>query len=246
MKPLSVSLLLSILFLSSVCSAAPLDTPIQTFVNDYAGIFTPEEIAAIEQVAQALYENGTAEYAIVSVQSLDGLSIEQYAFTLADGNLGSQKNNGLLLLIAPSERQYRFEVGTGLEGTLNDAKIGRVGRTYLLPAFRENAYGEGVLDASQALSAILSGEPAAVPEQESTWIERHIALLIILFIVLYVLIVLLAYKARGKRREKNKYFDAASAAAVLFGGGRGGGGSGGGFGGFGGGNFGGGGAGGGW
>jgi uncharacterized protein len=218
--------------------------PIEGFVNDQANIFTPEEEAAIAAQAQTMFEAGRVQYAVVTVASLEELPIEEYAYRIAEGNLGqTEADNGLLLLVAPAERQYRFEVGRGLEGTLNDAKIGRVGRSYLVPAFQAEAYGEGVLQASIAIDQLVQGVEPAYPDAD----EVSGITILVVWIVIYGIIFLIVMAAR--KRRKKKYGDAAEVAAWMLLGSRppgGGGFGGGGFGGFGGGGFGGGGASGGW
>lgn len=232
-----------VLALSASASAL---VPIDGFVNDQADIFTADEEAALSAQAQAMFDAGRVQYAIVTVPSLEGLPPSEYAYQIAEGNLGhSEADNGLLLLIAPNERQYRFEVGRGLEGTLNDAKIGRVGREYLVPAFQAEQYGAGVLAASQAIDALTQGQEPAYPESSNA--SGGTILLVWLIIYLAIFIAVMA----ARKRRKTKYGDAAEVAAWMLLGSRpprggGGGFGGGGFGGFGGGGFGGGGAGGGW
>src|SRR5262245_58319789 len=125
-----IYVLLFLCVLSSVYAAS-----IQGFVNDEADLFTPEEEQAIIAIAQEIYNSKAAQYAVVTTPSLENQDIESYSIQLAQGKLGdTELDNGLLLVIAPNERLYRFEVGSGLEGTLNDARVGRIGRTYLVDA----------------------------------------------------------------------------------------------------------------
>lgn len=63
----------------------------------------------------------------------------------------SGKDNGVLLLIAIEEQEYRFEVGYGLEGDITDIETGLIAKQYLIPAFQENNYGEGIFDTVVAL-----------------------------------------------------------------------------------------------
>jgi uncharacterized protein len=196
-----------------------------------------------------MFASGRIEYAIVTVPSLEDLAIEDYAYRVAEGNLGdTEKDNGLLLLIAPNERQYRFEIGKGLEGTLNDAKIGRVGRTYLVPAFQEETYAEGVLAASYAIDDLTQGiEPEGFGTSvdvgyTEAWPTTGWKLFLVVLIFMALFMMFTAIKTRQSNR---RYGNAAEVASWIF---RGGGGGSGGFsgGGFGGGSFGGGGASGGW
>ena len=74
----------------------------------------------------------------MTVTSLDGLSIEEYAARVfAEWGVGAEaKDNGVLLLVAPSERRVRIEVGYGVEGSLPDGLAGEIIRTAILPEFR--------------------------------------------------------------------------------------------------------------
>ena len=208
----------------------------------------------IKLVLQKLYATKTAEFSVVTIDSLEGQDIESYALNLAQGKLGDkEKNNGLLLLVSVSDRKYRFEVGRGLEPIFNDAKIGRIGRTYLVDNFRDGAYGKGVYEASLAVSSILMGDnesayyvPDTPPQTRRNNSSSFISFLIFFMIIFSIL------GSMGKKgstyRKRDRFFDAALMAGLMFGGrgrgGFGGGLGGGGFGGFGGGGFGGGGAGG--
>lgn len=263
---LILSLLVAVPFLYSA------DIQIKEFVNDYADIINPDEEKQLDSILQNIYDSGIAQYSIVTVKSLEGKDIESYSLDLAQGNLGdSEKNNGLLLLVALDDRKYRFEVGRGLEYILNDAKVGRIGRTYLVPNFQSGDYGRGIVEASQAVKSILLNETDSeyaindcVCAEDEILIEKTVSgryecscaklsdvlpfiiISFVIFIGIFGLVIFLIVKAS---KSKNKYFNAATGALILFGGGRGGrggfGGSGG-FGGFGGGGFGGGGASGGW
>ena len=143
---LFVLTILLALFIPLALSEEP---TIKTFVNDYANILNDSDEQQLSGLLNQLYSSNTAEFSVVTIKSLEGKSIEAYSLELAQEKLGDkEKNNGLLLLISVDDRAYRFEVGRGLEGDLNDAKIGRIGRTYLVPNFRSGDYSKGVLEAS--------------------------------------------------------------------------------------------------
>jgi uncharacterized protein len=224
---------------------------IKDFVNDYAGIIDPGTKAQLDDSLKQIYDSGVAQYSIVTIKSLEGKDIESYSLNLAQSHLGStQTNNGLLLLVAVDDRQYRFEVGRGIEDILNDAKVGRIGRTYLVPNFKAGNYSNGILEASLAVKSILLNDSSSayyVSDQETSNYSE-IVFYLIFFLFFFGLPIFINY-LRWKKTHKDKYFNAAAAAIILFGGRGGSGGSGGssgGFGGFGGGGFGGGGASGGW
>ena len=235
-----------ILMIMLLTAAAYSAVEIKGFVNDYANVISPDYELKIGQSMKRLYDSKTAEFAVVTVDSLEGQDIESYALNLAQGKLGDkEKNNGLLLLVSVGDRKYRFEVGRGIEPILNDAKIGRIGRNYLVDNLGGGEYGRGIYEASLAVNSVLLGETdseyyvdESIPEKGQSRIGAFFSLFIFFMIISSVL------GSFGRRnhtyRKRDRYFNAALMAGLLFGGRRGGFG---GMGGMGGGGFGGGGAG---
>jgi len=221
----------------------PVYAQISGFVNDKAGVLSPEDEVRIESVLKNIKDSKQAEFAVVIVQSLEGKDIESYALNLAQGNLGDTTNNGLLLLISVEDRKYRFEVGRGIEPVLNDAKIGRIGRNYLVEHLKAGNYGQGILEASVVIAnefgVTLTGDVPRVVQRRSSSFTSWYTLLI-----LFLIFSSFFGGSVHRNRRRNRFFNAAVMAALMFGGrGRGMGGMGGGLGGgFGGGGFGGGGA----
>lgn len=127
------------------------------------------------------------------------------------------KDNGVLLLVAIREREYRFEVGYGLEGDITDIETGLIAEQYLVPAFQEGDYGQGIYDTVVALgeqipfsndTAPLRGyyyyeSVAAAPEQSTPfWQYQFYGMPLWLIIVLAILGVafpVLGGVARGGR-----------------------------------------------
>jgi len=234
-------LLLMVLILCAIASAQP----ITKFITDNANILDTSEEQQLTAILSNLNEKGAAQYAVVTIQSLEGKDIQGAAFEMANGILGEQgKNNGLLLLVSLDDREYRFEVGRGLEPDLPDIVMGRIGRDYLVPNFREGNYGAGILEASKAIEARLLGQNESEyyvseePEQGPPLWAVILFFFAITMFVLFIIIFSIAGGSPGYRRYGGM--------GGGFGGGIGGGFGGGRSGGFGGGSFGGGGAGGKW
>ncbi|MDF2689083.1 MAG: hypothetical protein K0Q80_2048, partial [Microvirga sp.] len=97
---------------------------------------------------------------VATVPSLEGASIEDYANRLfRTWRLGEAKiNNGVLLLVAPKEREVRIEVGYGLEGTLTDALAKLVIVTIITPNFQQGRFSDGIDGGVDAVTGILDGE----------------------------------------------------------------------------------------
>lgn len=95
----------------------------------------------------ALERDTKAQFVVVTTPSLDGLSIEEYGLRLGRGwGLGDrERNDGLLLIAAPSERNVRIEVGYGLENSLADDRCAEF-IEMMLPSFRDGNYVAGIED----------------------------------------------------------------------------------------------------
>lgn len=127
--------------------ATKLVTPTSKFyVNDYANLLTEDTKQYIIQTNQKLEEKTGAQIVVVTVQNLEGMTIEQYANELFRkfGIGDKDKNNGLLLLCSYQDRKFRVEVGYGLEGILNDGKTGRMQDEYIIPYLKKNQFNEGI------------------------------------------------------------------------------------------------------
>lgn len=115
-------------------------------VNDHAGVVNAEERAALEAVLNAYRLETTHEIAVLTVSSLRGEAIDAFSLRVANawklGRKGS--DNGILMTVAPTERQVRIEVGTGMARFISDADAKQIIDETLLPAFRAGQFGRGI------------------------------------------------------------------------------------------------------
>lgn len=123
------------------------------FVNDFAGVLSAEAEETIFAQGKALYERTKAQVVAVTVPSLEGADIREYALDLGRrwGVGEKEKNTGVVLLLAMEERRVTIEVGYGLEGALPDIKAGRILDTYATPKFKQDDYSGGMADAYRSL-----------------------------------------------------------------------------------------------
>ncbi|HEX4535521.1 MAG TPA: TPM domain-containing protein [Candidatus Acidoferrum sp.] len=138
------------------------------YVTDLAGAIQPDTKARLEALCTELEQKTGAQMAIVTVHSLEGQSIENYAVDVYKQlGVGSRKDNrGVLLLVSPDERKYRIEVGYGLEPVINDARAGDTGRA-MVPLLRSGDFSSAIEVAAWQLAkyiaddrgVTLSGQP---------------------------------------------------------------------------------------
>jgi uncharacterized protein len=145
-----------VLLTSSIAAAQELPKP-QGDVTDLADVLDGDAKAEAEaRIRQAETKSG-AEIAVATVPSLDGMSVEEYGNRLFNHwGIGKKgRDNGVLILVAPAERKIRIEVGYGLEPVLPDGLTGEIIRNDALPAFRDGAYGRGILASVNRVAAIV-------------------------------------------------------------------------------------------
>ncbi len=138
------------------------------YVNDFANILSPQARQALEQTLRQIEQDTTAEVVVVTVPSLGGTTVDDYAVRLFEQwKIGKKgKDNGVLLLVAPQEREMRIEVGYGLEPVITDARASQIIRNQITPRFREGDYDGGVTAAVQSLEDyVRTGEPPAPLEE---------------------------------------------------------------------------------
>lgn len=136
-----------------------LGTPASGWVVDEAGLLSAEVVRALD-VRLADHEAATSNQVVVlTVPSLGGLEIEEFANGEANRRGIGQKgrDNGVLFVVAPNERAARIEVGYGLEAVLTDARAGRILRVDVVPRFREGDYAGGIDAGLTAILATLDG-----------------------------------------------------------------------------------------
>ena len=222
--------------------------PPTNYVNDFAGVLSPATQAYLNNLCLQVDRQAHAQIAVVTVKSLDGEPIENFATALEDkwkvGKKGTDR--GLLLIFATNDRKYRIEVGYGLEGILPDGRVGDIGRQ-IVPYLQQNDYDGAVTVAVRQIAGVIAADAGVTlnsgprPGYASAPQPRQLSLgelLVLGVILLLVIFVLARFGGSGLLGFLIGMF--------LGGGGFGGGGGDGGFGGFGGGSSGGGGASGSW
>lgn len=161
--PAVVILLATVMAASLAAPAAGQEIPtIYLYANDFVGVLTYDEIATLDEICYELDRYNSDELAIVVVNNTYPLGIDIYTFRVFDENgLGKEdKDNGVLLLISTEERLWRIEVGYGLEGVLNDAKVGAIARENLEPYLADEDYYTGIFYTVAALIEELVAEPS--------------------------------------------------------------------------------------
>jgi len=149
-----------------VASAAALAQSSLTFpeltgrVVDQAGILDQAARDKLEKLSADLEAKSTDQLVVVTLKSLQGTSIEDYGYQLGrKWQIGQKdKNNGVLLIVAPNERKVRIETGYGLEGTLTDAIGSFIIQQAILPRFKTGDFAGGITRGAEDIVNVLTGD----------------------------------------------------------------------------------------
>ncbi len=131
-------------------------------VVDDAGILSDAAESQLTGWLAAL-ETETGKQAVVAtVKSLGGLEIEEYGVGLGrKWGIGQKdKDTGVILLVAPNDRQVRFEVGYGLEGEMTDALSRAIIEQQIIPAFKRGDYEGGIVAGTAVMLKVLGWQGA--------------------------------------------------------------------------------------
>lgn len=175
--------------------------PVATgFVNDFAGLFSQQDKAQIESLLVNFEKETSNEIVVAIVTSFEGLEPFDYSQGLfTSWGIGKKdKNNGILFLISPQERQAFINVGRGLEGAMPDSLTGSILRSEVFPEFKKNNYVQGVTNGIKSLIEATKGEyiPSEKAKDNSAWEEM-------LWPAFWVGFMLLSYLASFLGRTKS-------------------------------------------
>jgi len=179
-------------------------------VVDQAGVMYAQSRSTVEAKLKDLEDRSSIQLVVATVRSLQGGDIETYANQLFRfWKLGeAKKNNGVLLLVAPSEHKVRIEVGYGLEGTLTDALSSVIIQSAIVPRFKVNDFSGGIERGVDGIISVLSGDTAdwqrkiGVRSNEPTKQFNSLFPLLFFFVVIFVLIYL---KGSGHGTPAGRY-----------------------------------------
>lgn len=196
------------------------------YANDYANVLTQQTEDHINRTGRAFQESDGTQVVVVTIERLEGESVEDYAYDIFnDWGIGDKKDDkGVLILLSVGDREIRIEVGDGMEGIFNDAKVGRMIDSLAIPYFAEDNFDSGIKSLFDGVVEEI-GNPGTYTEETEEDDDIVGTVIILIIIILFSLLS----GGRGGRRP-----------IIWFGSGRGGFGGHGGFGGFGGGSSGGG------
>jgi len=159
------------IMLSLAAIAMGSDIPFLTGrVTDNAEILSLDVRQTLTEALKAHEEKTGNQIAVLTIPSLEGESIEEYAVAIFNAwKLGQKgKDNGVLIVVSPNDRRLRIEVGYGLEGTLPDGMAGSIIRQHITPRFKTGDYNGGIRAGVSAIIQVLEGGTLPAGEREES------------------------------------------------------------------------------
>ncbi len=181
---------------------AEFDLPaVNSHVVDLGSILPPNVEVQLAKRLSAHEQDTTNQVIVVTVPSLQNAEIEDYANELFHSvGIGQRdKNNGVLLLMAPNERKVRIEVGYGLEGTLTHNLSADIIHDRILPSFRAGDFAGSVEAGIDGILGVLTGNytPSQGPSLHS-FVET---LCMSMAVGLFLATIFFVLRSRGKGRS---------------------------------------------
>ena len=179
------------------------------YVNDFADVLTEADEQEILTKAVALNQQTTAQVVVVTVEDLGGEEAWEFALNLGrEWGVGNKEtDNGVVILLAESDRQIEIAVGYGLEGAIPDSKAGRIIDLYGLEYLKQDDFSKGVTAIANAVINEIYLEYGVTPEgytpidsiKETTNVTENSASIIIYWIIMVVIVLLIVVLPSRRR-----------------------------------------------
>jgi len=165
------------------------------YANDFAHVLSAQTQNEVNEICRQLDEKAQAKVAVVTIDSTDSDSIEDYAVELfKHWGLGTSKTNrGVLILVAVKDHKYRTEVGYGLEPILPDGKVGGFWRE-AVPSLKQSDYDGAIGLVTQRVAAVIAQDAGiqltgvrSPPERRGA--PRISASAIVFFVILAIIVL---------------------------------------------------------
>lgn len=182
-------------------------------VNDNAGLINKSDEAKLSEYLNRINDKTGIQLAVLTIDSLEGHSAEAYSMAVCEEwQLGQKgEDNGVLLLVAFEDHEFRIEVGYGLEGTLTDMASGIILRNVITPYFKEGKYSTGILAGMQAIGVVVAPSEAGLMEGvPQTTVTRSgnnedEAVAGFVFVFVFIMILISALNKASRRGRYRRY-----------------------------------------
>lgn len=166
------------------------------WVVDNANMLTEQTEVTLTSIIRSHYDSSSNQVVVLTIQSLEGGSIEEFANRVFNTwQIGQkERNNGVLLLISKEERAIRIEVGYGLETYLTDLESADIIDYVIVPKFKKGNFDQGVIEGVHAIIEAINGTYSPI-QKRNTIIEDASVAIFIIFVIIFLFASLFFYSA---------------------------------------------------
>lgn len=225
-QALSGLLLAFLLLVPGLAAAQPAFPELTGRVVDQAQILSPEQEAALDATLASHETASSDQIVVVTLSSLQDYDIADYGYQLGrHWGIGQKEiDNGVLLIVAPNERQLRIEVGYGAEAIITDGLASSIIRNTIVPKFKDGDMPAGIEAGVGEIIALLNASPEELAARKAEFEasqpeESGGADGSLIFIIIVIVIILIVVSNSGGGRGGGRRMRSSSGAGpiVVFG-----------------------------
>lgn len=169
LKICTLACLLLIFSAGMALAAYPKQSEETPYVTDLAHIMTPGDIQKLNEELRNYNIRTTKEVVVVTVDSLDGMTVHDYALGLANyWGVGKAKtDNGVLFLYSPHDGELDIEVGIGMESILPESVTGAILDDKVIPFIEKDQLSEAMLSGGEAIMKAIDERTAGTGQVQN-------------------------------------------------------------------------------
>jgi uncharacterized protein len=205
MEPMFKKLIIfcSLLLCTAIAFAQDFPERSATLVTDYTNTLSADDKQKLENKLVAFNDSTSTQIAVVIMKSTGSYDINDYGQQLLRkwGIGQKEKNNGILVIVAISDRKMAIQTGYGAEGPLPDILTQRIIQNDMKPHFKAGDYYGGLDAATDNIIKATKGEFKAEAEQTDKGSGGSGAGIIIIIIIVVILIIIFRNRGGGGGRQ---------------------------------------------
>ena len=168
--------------------------PQNSYVLDEDRLLTKQEVQFINVLSEELYRKAGFGLAVALIHDIGYADFRDYALNIAESwGVGGKSNEGVLIFAAMKQHKRSVEVGYGAEGYLPDVLVERLQQKTIVPAFRVEKYGQGVITLAWEIAQVVAKEKGItlqvntenLPQEEE---NNPFGLVLVIFVILFLLV----------------------------------------------------------
>lgn len=175
----------------------------ERYVNDFVNILG--DVSLLENKIKDFEDRTSNKIIVVIIDSLGGLSADQYASKLYEKwKIGQEKDNGVLILISFRERKIHIKVGYGLSQVLPAEVCNSIIKNEIASNFHKGNYLVGLERGIDAIILATAGEYQIKNKKD---VEGFLVIMTIIIVVIFSLIIFSKIKQKEKRKSLKNFLN---------------------------------------